>query len=46
MGELLPSSQLHARLLPATLFLGTTDAQIPAGATTDQGFWISPMAVS
>ena len=46
MGELLSPAQLHARLLSATLFLGTTNTQIPAGATTDQGVWISPMAVS
>ena len=46
MGELFSPAQLHARLLSATLFLGTTDAEIPAGATTDQGVWVSPMAVS
>ena len=26
-------------------FLGATDAQVPAGATTSQGVWISPVAV-
>ena len=28
-----------------TLFLGATDAQIPAGGTTDHGVWVSAMAM-
>ena len=36
MGELLSPAQLHASLCAAALFLGATDAKVPAGATTDQ----------
>jgi hypothetical protein len=34
MGELFSPAQLHACLCAAALFLGATDAQVPAGATT------------
>ena len=45
MGELFSPAQLHASVCAAALFLGATDAQVPAGATTGQGVWISPVAV-
>src|SRR5262249_4611959 len=34
MGELFSPAQLYARVCAAALFLGATDAQVPAGATT------------
>lgn len=45
MGELFSPAQLHACVCAAVIFLGTTDAQVPAEATTGQGVWISPVAV-
>jgi hypothetical protein len=45
MGELISPAQLHACVCAAAIFLGATDAQVPAGTTTGQGVWISPVAV-
>ena len=44
MGKLLPPAQLHASLCAAALFLGATDAKVPAGATTDQRVWVTQLA--
>ena len=44
MGELLSPAQLHASLCAAAFFLGATDAQVPAGATTDQRVWVTQLA--
>jgi hypothetical protein len=45
MGKLLSPAQLHTGVLSATLLLGATHAQVPAGAMTDQGVWVSTMAI-
>ena len=44
VGELLSPVQLHTGVLPAALLLGATDAQVPAGAATDQGVWLPSVA--
>ena len=38
MGKLLPPAQLHASLCAAALFLGATDAKVPAGRRQIKGF--------
>ena len=45
MGELFSPAQLHASVCAVAFFLGATDAQVPAGATTGQGVWISPVTI-
>ena len=46
MGELFSPAQLHASVCAAALFLGATDAQVPAGATTTEGVRNAAVAVS